>query len=55
MTERDENVVHYPFEMFAKLRRDVASVCRAWEIRLRRAIPKVPCSKKPGARFQRSG
>jgi hypothetical protein len=31
MTERDENVVHYPFEMFAELRRDVASVCCAWD------------------------
>jgi hypothetical protein len=24
-------VVRYPFEMFAELRRDVASVCRAWD------------------------
>lgn len=31
MTERDEHVVRYPFEMFAELRRDVASVCRAWD------------------------
>jgi hypothetical protein len=31
MTESDENVVRYPFAMFAELRRDVASVCRSWD------------------------
>jgi hypothetical protein len=31
MTDCDEHVVRYPFAMLAELKRDVASVCRAWD------------------------